>query len=145
MVICTSNQYWAWFCAIPKLSTFVLKSNMNIPKQPVWETQKFHHHFSRSDGSWVIDQNVINILLINSKISAWPTEILMPPLNSQTIGRMRTPVREAFSYGIRHRIRHILCDSLKYDLMLHWITMNMPYPVPYPVLKCLPCESTHPP
>ena len=43
---------------------------------------------------------------------------------SLSIGRMRTPVREAFSYGIRHGIRHIHCDSMKYDLMLHWITMN---------------------
>ena len=48
----------------------------------------------------------------------------------EVIGRMRTPVREAFSCGIRHGIRHIHCDSMKYDLMLHWITMNMPYPVP---------------
>ena len=61
------------------------------------------------------------------------------------IGRMRTPVREAFSYGIRHGIRHIHCDSMKYDLMLRWITMNMPYPVPYPIWKCLPYGSTHPP
>ena len=61
-----------------------------------------------------------------------------------SIGRMRTPVREAFSYGIRHGIRHIHCDSMKYDLMLHWITMNMPYPVPYPVWKCLLYGSTHP-
>ena len=37
----------------------------------------------------------------------------------QIIGRMSTPVREAFSYGIRHGIRHIHCDSMMYDLMLH--------------------------
>ena len=61
------------------------------------------------------------------------------------VGRMRTPVREAFSYGIRHGIRHIHCNSMKYDLILHWITMNMPYPVPYPVWKCLLYRSTHPP
>ena len=31
------------------------------------------------------------------------------------------------------------------DLVIaHWITMNMPYPVPYPVWKCLPYGSTHP-
>ena len=29
--------------------------------------------------------------------------------------RMRTPVREAFSYGIRHVIRHVYCDSMSYD------------------------------
>ena len=32
--------------------------------------------------------------------------------------RMRTPVREAFSYGIRHGIRHIHCDSMKYDFYM---------------------------
>ena len=57
------------------------------------------------------------------------------------IGRMRTPVRDPFSYGIRH----IHCDSMKYDLMLHWITMNMLYLVPYPLWKCLPYRETHPP
>ena len=62
-----------------------------------------------------------------------------------SLGRMRTPVREAFSYGIRHRIRHIHCDSMKYKGIPHWITMNMRYPVPYPVWKCLPYGSTHPP
>ena len=31
------------------------------------------------------------------------------------------------------------------DLVIaHWITMNMPYPVPYPIWKCLPYGSTHP-
>ena len=58
------------------------------------------------------------------------------------IGRMRTPVGEAFSYRIPHRIRQIHCDSMKYDLMLHWITMNM---APYPVWKWAPYGSTHPP
>ena len=57
-------------------------------------------------------------------------------------GKMRTPVREAFSYGIRHGIRHIHCDSMKHKVILHWITMNMPYPVPYSVWKCPPYGST---
>ena len=35
--------------------------------------------------------------------------------NSNIIERMRAPVREAFSYGIRHWIRHIHCDSMSYD------------------------------
>ena len=61
-----------------------------------------------------------------------------------SIGRMCIPVREAFSYGIR-TARHIHCDSMKYYFMLHWITMNMPYPMPYPVWKCLPYGSMHPP
>ena len=69
---------------------------------------------------------------------------------SSAVSRMKMPpVREhassLISYGIRHGIRHIHCDSMKYDLMLHWITMNMPHPVPYPVWKCLPYGSTHPP
>ena len=46
---------------------------------------------------------------------------------------------------IRHGIRHIQCDSMKHKVILHWITMNMPYSVPYPVWKCLPYGSTHPP
>ena len=50
------------------------------------------------------------------------------------LGRMRTPVREAFSYGIRH----IHCDSMKRKVILHWITMNMLFPLPYSVWKCLP-------
>ena len=62
-------------------------------------------------------------------------------IRNPIIGRMRTPVREAFSYGIRH----IHCDSMKHKVILHWITMNMPYAVPYPVWKCLPYGSTHPP
>ena len=64
---------------------------------------------------------------------------------SKLIGRMRTPVREAFSYEIRHGIRLIHCDSMKHKVILHWITMNMPYAVPYPVWKCLPYGSMHPP
>ena len=40
-------------------------------------------------------------------------------VNTQLLGRMRTPVREAFSYGIRHRIRHIHCDSMKHKVILH--------------------------
>ena len=39
--------------------------------------------------------------------------------SGETIWRMRTrtPVRQAFSYGIRHRIRHTHCDSMSYDQM----------------------------
>ena len=53
------------------------------------------------------------------------------------IGRMHTPVLEAFSYGIRH----IHCDSMKHKVILHWITMN----VPYPIWKWIPYRGTHPP
>ena len=67
------------------------------------------------------------------------------PIYQDTLGRMRTPVREAFSYGIRHGILHFHCDSMKLKVILHWITMNMPYAVQYPVWKCLPYGSTHPP
>ena len=50
---------------------------------------------------------------------------------------MRTPVQEALSYGIRH----IHCGSIKHKVILHWITINMPYPV----WKCITYGSTHPP
>ena len=44
------------------------------------------------------------------------------------LGSMHTSVRDPFSYGIRHGIPHIHCDSMKYDLMLHWITIcRIPY------------------
>ena len=42
-------------------------------------------------------------------------------------------------------IRYLHCDSMKHKVILYWITMNMPYPVPYPVWKCLPYGSTHSP
>ena len=38
---------------------------------------------------------------------------------SNKIGGMRTPVREASSYGIRHGIRHIHRDSMKHKVILH--------------------------
>ena len=41
---------------------------------------------------------------------------------------MRTPVREAFSYRIRHVIRHVHCDSMSYDQI-----RVKPYPVSYRV------------
>ena len=40
----------------------------------------------------------------------------------------RTAVREAFSYGIRHVIRHVHCDSMSYDQI-----RVKPYPVSYRV------------
>ena len=36
-------------------------------------------------------------------------------VQGKLVERMRAPVREAFSYGIRHWIRHIHCDSMSYD------------------------------
>ena len=39
---------------------------------------------------------------------------------------MRTPEREAFSYGIRRVIRHVHCDSMSYDQI-----RVKPYPVSY--------------
>ena len=49
-------------------------------------------------------------------------------LHNKTLGRMRTPVREAFSYGIRHVIRHAHCDSMSYNQI-----RVKPYPVSYRV------------
>ena len=56
------------------------------------------------------------------------------------LGRMRTG---GISYGIWHGIRHFIV--IQWSMTLFWITMNMPYAVPYPVWKCLPYGSTHPP
>ena len=48
-------------------------------------------------------------------------------------------------------IRHILLYAVWYGVwfgpdfvIAHWITMNMPYHMPYPVWKCLPYRNTHP-
>ena len=42
-------------------------------------------------------------------------KVIPDAVQIKIIGRRRTPVREAFSYGIRN----IHCDLMKYDLMLH--------------------------
>ena len=49
-----------------------------------------------------------------------------------SVGRMRTPVREAFSYLIRHVIRHVHCDSMSYDQI-----RVKPYPVSYRVWRMI--------
>ena len=53
------------------------------------------------------------------KLSAWYIRAQPYDGLSNIIGRMRTPVREAFSYGIRHGTRHIHCDSMKHKVILH--------------------------
>ena len=37
--------------------------------------------------------------------------------DQEILERMRAPVREAFSYGIRHVIRHVYWDSVSYDII----------------------------
>ena len=49
----------------------------------------------------------------------------------ETIGRMRTPVRGAFSY----RIWHIHCDSMKYDLIC-FIESQLICRIPYENASC---------
>ena len=66
------------------------------------------------------------ILYINSCYSFWYQ--LKKDVHSYTLERMRTPVREAESYGIRHVIRHVHCDSMSYDQI-----RVKPYPVLYRV------------
>ena len=59
-------------------------------------------------------------------------------------------------WSIRYVLLHWITMNMPYPvsyeviqwsktLWLHWITMNMPYAVPYPRWKCLPYGSTHPP
>ena len=55
-------------------------SIVNILKQFVWETHKWHYNFRRN-GSWVIDHNNILQVLINNSRTAWPTKILMQILS----------------------------------------------------------------
>ena len=55
----------------------VKKNNINILKEIVWETQKWHYNFSRTHGSRVIDKNNIFHVLINNLRTAWPTKISM--------------------------------------------------------------------
>ena len=62
---CTPNWNWACFVRYHKIINIFLKSNMLILKKIVWEAQKWHLNFSRPNGSWVIDQNMQNIILIN--------------------------------------------------------------------------------
>ena len=52
----------------------LLKNNISTLKQIVWETQKWHHNFSRW---WLIDQNVQNIVWINNSQTSWPTKFLV--------------------------------------------------------------------
>ena len=56
----------------------------DILKQIVWETQNAYI-FSRPSGSWNIDQNMQNIVLINNSRTTWPTKILMPFLKFSDI------------------------------------------------------------
>ena len=50
-------------------------------KQIVSETQKWYQIFTRPHDSWVIDQNVQNIVLIENTRTSWPTKILMSVLS----------------------------------------------------------------
>ena len=55
--------------------------NISLLKQIVWETQNWHSNCSRPTGSWVIDQNAQNIVLMNNSRTARPTNIWMPFLS----------------------------------------------------------------
>ena len=46
-----------------------------ILKEIVWDIQKWHQNFSRPHRSWVIDQNMQIISLINNSRTARPTKI----------------------------------------------------------------------
>ena len=57
---CTPDQNWARF--VSNLSTLLEQAF----KQIVWKTQKWHYNFSRSNSTWVIDQNSILHVYINN-------------------------------------------------------------------------------
>ena len=58
---CTPNQN-----VLYHLKHFLIK-NVIILRHFVWETQKSHHNFSRSSGSWVNDKQYLHVL-----ITVWP-------------------------------------------------------------------------
>ena len=70
-------------------------------------------------GWYPASSNSITLPVGLQHMMKWPStylsSILASPVSHQIIERMRAPVREAFSYGIRHWIRHIHCDSMSYD------------------------------
>ena len=74
----------ACFVCYFKIVNTVLKSDIYILKQIVWETkktkkkQKRIQNVGRPHGSCIINQNVPNIVLINNSRTTWPTKILMP-------------------------------------------------------------------
>ena len=75
---CILNQNWACFCFFV---LFCFKINIDIAtwsKLSVRETQKWHKNFNWPCGSWVIDQNMRNVVLINNSRTSWPTKIIMP-------------------------------------------------------------------
>ena len=83
----TSNSNWACFVHYLKIINTVWKNNIfAFLKQIVWQTQKWHQNCIRQSGSWVTHQNN-NVHVLNNCTwrTAWPTEILVPFLISQTI------------------------------------------------------------
>ena len=72
---------FACFECYLKIINTLWKNKINILKQIVWETQKWHENFSTPSGSWVIDQNMQNSVLLNNSWTTWPKKILMPSLS----------------------------------------------------------------
>ena len=54
---------------------------MIILKQIVWETHKWHKNLRKANRSWIIDQNMQTIGLINTSWVAWPSKILFHSLS----------------------------------------------------------------
>ena len=55
------NIYLARFVHYANLNIIntIVKNNISILKQIVWQTQKWHLNMSRPSSSWVINQNMI--------------------------------------------------------------------------------------
>ena len=66
------------------------------------------------------------------------TSPTIEPVLIELIERMRTSVQEAFSYGIQH-------TSLWFNEVWPYASLNHNEIMPYPVWKCVPYRSTHPP
>ena len=64
----------------------------------------------------------------------------------KTLGRMRTPVREAFSYGIWHGIRHIHCNSMSIRSYIPYENaLKMPENASRTGVRILPIVGDRPP
>ena len=81
--------YLKGYCTQPKLSIFCAHSENygNFFEKKKYFEANFQRNsksvnFSRSSGSWVIDQNWQNIVLINNSKNAWTTWIIVMPFLS---------------------------------------------------------------
>ena len=63
------QQNWACFVCYSKIINTVLKNNMSILNQIIWETKKWHNNFIRLCGSWDTGQNSSLYVLIKNRLA----------------------------------------------------------------------------